>query len=435
MLTIPTLLLTLAVAGFGADPLAAKKDPPKPLADLARDLRDPDRSKRLAAAEAIRDHYKGKSLDALPQVIGTLGDYLDQPQMLRDSRLYSAIRDIVTDAGPGLVKAAEESTCHTEARVRAAGFLIWTWYMVSGKADDPSAKVKPATVLAAVRRGMKDESPLVRSHAILALHGVKDAPPAEIDEAVKLLVMAFDDWVPPREGRTNEDNPAITAALTLVAYGAKAKPAFGALVVTIGKDRDTTLAAYLCMAVAEIAKGDPKIIDEAVKVFRSVFTDKQRPGTVRESAIRGLAKIGTTPAVRWAIPDLVDLLEDPQTSVMVRLAAATAFESMGPRAAPAVPALMDRLEKTTAEWEQFCFAPLRKDPWMIGALGLHFPPWINYEDVVRRLWGEQSGILAALKAIGPAAAPVAERLEKWMEKHKDPRLREQVHAALRAIEK
>jgi hypothetical protein len=65
MVTIPALLLALTAAGLGADPPVAKTDPPKSLADLARHLRDPDRSKRLAAAEAIRDHYKGKSLDAL----------------------------------------------------------------------------------------------------------------------------------------------------------------------------------------------------------------------------------------------------------------------------------------------------------------------------------------------------------------------------------
>lgn len=41
-------------------------DQPKPLAELAKDLRDPDRVKRLAAVEAIRDHHKDKVLEVLP---------------------------------------------------------------------------------------------------------------------------------------------------------------------------------------------------------------------------------------------------------------------------------------------------------------------------------------------------------------------------------
>ncbi|HET6572898.1 MAG TPA: hypothetical protein VFG68_04795 [Fimbriiglobus sp.] len=427
-------VVLLTAHGICADPLAGKKGPPKPLAEMAKDLRDPDRDKRLLAVEAIQKHYKDKSLEVLPQLIEALGDELDRPEPVyvqgsRAHMLKGALWDAVQATGSGRVKVAKQSTRHTSSRVRAAGYWVW-----GSAALDQNVRVDRNELLTAIRRGMKDESPLVRSQAVWALHGIRGAPPAVIDEVVKLAVAALDDWVQPCEGRWDGSCPAVSAAGVLTAFGAKAKPAFGALVKATEKHRDTNFTFYLCTALAQVANGDPTLSEEAVKVFRAVFNDKQRPASVRESAIRRL--IGMGAAARWAIPDLVDFLEHPKTSVDIRLAAIAALTSMGPRAAPAVPVLIDRLEKTTVEWEQLSFAPLRKRPWMIQSLGIHFGPWFDYEaNVIRPLHAEQSQILHALKAIGPAAAHAAKRLERWMENHLDEIMQKQAYETLVVIEK
>ncbi len=422
-------LFSPVVCAAASEPVPAPRGPIRSLAEYARQLKDPDIGKQVLAAEAIRDHYKGRYLEVMPQVIEALADYLDRqaarwrtaspfleklqssspgdfhpppgslplpppppperPKGLGD--LYSAIRDIVRGAGPGRVKAAEEATHSPNAWVRAAGFAAWVIADSDTDAGLDWSELRPA-----VRRGLKDESPHVRYHAVMALYGVRGAPQAVIDEAIKLLITSLDDRVPSREGHSDGDNPAFGAASILGAYGAKARPAFGALVEAIEKDRDTDIVSSFCLAIAAIAKGDPTVAEEAVKVLRSVFTDKRRPERVRDIAIRNLIGIG--PAARWAIPDLIDILEDPKGRLDLRLAALTALEDMGPRAAPAVPAMVKRLELATDE-------------------------------------REQSRILYAFKAAGPVAVSATDALKRYREKVRNPALEKRAYEAQLAIEK
>jgi hypothetical protein len=176
-------------------------------------------------------------------------------------------------------------------------------------------------------------------------------------------------------------------------------------------------------------------MEEAVRKLRAVFTDGRQTESEREVAIRKLLRIG--PAARWAIPDLVRLLDDPKTPAPLRSAAVAALTSMGPRAAPAVPVLVRALERSAAQWEQLRAAPAHR---AVGSAAVWLDGWDEWRkkteqerqlppsfpkttDIFefdfwmgRKVDEDVGGILAAFQAIGPAAAPAVEPLKRYREK-------------------
>jgi HEAT repeat protein len=445
-------LLSHANGARADEPVPASRGPILPLAEYASRLKDPDRQKRLAAAEAIRDHYKGKSLKVLPQILTALGEVLDQ---LRDeptaeqsvlNHTEAALRQAAYEASAGRLKVIRESTRHPDPRVRAAAFRAWL-KPVNREANMAEDR---GDLLAAIRRGLKDDSPLVRAQAAYALAGLWDAPPEMVGEAVSLLAATLEDREKPHDGA---DSPAFEAAGMLSWFGAKAKPAVPALgkAATAG---DARLAWMSITALHAIAKADESVAEEVVRVFRSTFTDKRRPESVRVDAIRKLIGIG--PVARWAAPDLADLLDDPKTSPRLQSAAVAAFGSMGPRTAPAVPALVRALERSAARWEQLRAVSAHRavgsaalwldgwDRWVAEverqrrsgftperAFLLPFDRWMTMEVV-----DEQIRILGAIKAVGLAATPAVEPLKRYLDRVRGHYgLEETVYEALTAIEK
>src|SRR5262245_39291231 len=103
-------------------------DQPKPLAELAKDLRDPDRTKRLRAVEAIRDHHYDKILEVLPRLIEALGDDLVRSPLDRKPGEYLLQQTIWQTANLGPVeriKVASELTKHRDPQTRAGAFVVW----------------------------------------------------------------------------------------------------------------------------------------------------------------------------------------------------------------------------------------------------------------------------------------------------------------------
>jgi HEAT repeat protein len=404
----------------------------------------------MAAAEAIRDHYKGKSREILPQILAALGETLDQPHngsLVHQSlvnRTEVALWHAVFNAGPGWMKVIRESTRHSDPHVRAAAFRAW----LKPTNREANMAERRDELLVAIRRGLKDDSPLVRGQAAYALKAFWDAPPRMAEEAVSLLAAALDDQAKPRDG---VESPAFEAAGPLTWFRVKAKPVFHAIVKAIEKARDTSLAFRLCMVLAVVAKSDPTTAEDAIKVFRSVFTNKQRPVAVREGAIRRLLGIG--PAARSAIPDLIDLLDDHKTSRDLQSAALTVLADQGPRSAAAVPTLAKMLERSSVQWERLqAVADLirlvlrifRVEGRVVAVPVSRFAPrgrvilgpQLLLREVAWRSEAEQGGILDTLKAIGPAAAPAIEPLKRYWDKVRGDRLMEKrVYDALVEIER
>jgi hypothetical protein len=110
-----------------------------------------------------------------------LGEELDRPEShpgpvtlaeARTAYLGTTLRQAADGAGPGRVKGIRASTRHKNPRVRAAAFHLWL-----GVAYDKGAGVDRNEYQAAVRHGLKDDSPLLRGQAAVALHAFRDWPP------------------------------------------------------------------------------------------------------------------------------------------------------------------------------------------------------------------------------------------------------------------
>ncbi|HVK17088.1 MAG TPA: hypothetical protein VM533_09065 [Fimbriiglobus sp.] len=204
-----------------------------------------------------------------------------------------------------------------------------------------------------------------------------------------------------------------------------------------GGDREVTQLVLKSVTTAEE-------MEQAVLKLCAVFADKRLSEAVREDAIRKLIRIG--PASRWAIPNLVELLEDPKTSTYLLYAAVDALTYMGPRAAPAVPTLLRLLERSAALWRDQYRAVAAHQA--VGATALWLDGWDRWRKEFEQhglpfdIWvswtvlADQRGILRALQAIGPAAAPAVEALTRYREKVQGhPILEKQAHDALTAIDK
>ena len=388
MLSIPAILASLIVAG-PADP---PPEPVQPLAEYARRLKDPDREKRLVAAEAIRDHYKGKSIDVLPQMMEVLGEDLDRPRQPNQGRTYlldQTLCQMASGTGDGWLKVVQMGTCHASPRIRAAAFRMW-WYGL----HDQAADVERDELLAAVRKGLKDDSPLVRGQAAVALRAFWNAPPRVVETVIPLLIATLNDRVQPRKGVSS---PAAHAVAVLPGFKAQAKSAISALGRAADSQTDEAhLIGGACTALRLIAQSDPAAAEDVVAILRPLIGNKQRSGIVRGNAIAGLVGIG--PAARKAIPELTGVLEDPIIPPERRYTVYTILTELGPRAEPAVPTLIRRLIHSADETEHMC-------------------------------------ICVIFRTMGPAAGLAERPLEQWMNNIDKPILKRYANDALAAIRK
>lgn len=456
-----TIVMGLVLAFAGT---AEATDSPKPLAELAKQLRNPDREKRLVAVEAIRDHYKGKSLDALPQLLLALGEELNRPHGLDTGQviyLESTLWQTVDMVGAGRLKVIRESTRHTDPLIRAAAFRAWM-----GAAFDKDTELARDEFLAIVRQGLKDDSALVRGQAVTALHafrdwppsyvaqpGFKDAPAAVRAEVVSLLIAALDDHAKKYKGDAH--SPATQAVLVLNNFQAEAKPAIPALTKMAAVNDIKDYVRGTCETLKTIAVADPDTAEEIVKTLQPLLADKTRSNILRACAVSGV--IGVGPAARWVASDLADILEEPGANYTLRNTTYTALYNMGPRAAPAVPTLIRLLERgaqlerrqkalaahralgSSAVWQKDWdwFVQVVDDRRRVNAppgTRTHIPFAFDYH-MADAIAGEQSWALGTLGAIGPAAASAADPIEKWMDQTDDPVQRMIAFKALRAIKK
>jgi hypothetical protein len=431
-ITIAALLsLGWFVSAKAADPPAKDKGRPPPFAELVKGLKDSDRENRFKAAEALRTHYKDKLLDALPQILGALGEELDRPRSCpnqgRTVYLEQSLWKIAYEAGPGRVKILREGIHHSDPRVRAAAFRAWLRPANEGTVQE---REDQDDLLVIIRGGLKDENPLVRGQAAFALDAFRAAPPKMAEEALSLLAATLEDRANPREGVRS---PAYHAAWILARFKTRAIAAIPSLAKAAARnDAQEDHIGMSCMALQGIAQADPKAAEDVVKIFQPLLADKRRPDVLRASAVQGVTGIG--PAARWVVHDLVSILEESCISMELRAAIYTALITMGPRAAPVVPALANRLERKIAEREFVTFAvPFLQLLTGIKCPGAQLAYRLTCQVDRSFLEKEQVSICSTFKAIGPPAASAASVLRPWMETLRDPALAREVAETLAAM--
>lgn len=393
-----TSLLLSSLSVFGADPPALDAKKPPPLADLILELKDGDREDQVFAAEKIRDHYAGKCLDAIPQMAASMGRELNRPHEKNKGRAYlltSVIGEAAQTAGSGRFKVLLELTADKDPLVRAGAFFLL--YTASGNYqrvyyDSKEKSELPLTdLLAACQKGVKDESVLVRTHAVVSLGSFHGGEQKLVTKAVGLLADALEDR---KTTDTQSRSPAIEAANTLLRYGAEGKPALKALAKAAASEEDAQAAAMSCYALGGLAYADKALAPEIVEVLRAIYADTKRKPDFRTPAINAIGYTGR--AGEAVIADLVKVLDEPEVTDFTRHVVYRTCKQLGASAAKAVPALVKALEGATSS-------------------------------------KESSEILLALQAIGPAAGEAIKQLEKWMEGMSDKRMKQLAEKTINAI--
>jgi len=433
------LAILILVLAFARSTEAA--DPPKPLAELVKDLRDPDRIVRLRAVEAIREHHYDKILEVLPQLIEALGDDLVRSPLDRKPGEYLLQQTIWQTANLGpveRVKVASELTKHRDPQIRAGAFVVW-W-----AAAESGDKVDLADLLAAVRRGVKDENSLVRAQATMSLRAFWKAPAKEAEAAIALLTAALEDRESQRE---DIPSPAMEAALALINFKAKARPAIPALgkVAALNHNRGRVVW-FACQALNAIATSDAAAAEEIVKLLKPLITDKTRSNEVRTCAVNGVWNVGE--AVRL-VGDLAAILEEPGADDNLRSVAYHVLGRMGPQAAPAVPTLVRLLDRGARNLRAQRAVDAHR---ALGSSAVWLRDWDWFAKTVESNRGdnksrmfdrlmansvqrEQFAALTVLSQIGPAAGEAVGAIEKWIEQADSDYDRRRGFQTLQAIKK
>ncbi len=381
------VVIAISTTSFSAtadDPLA-KKVPP--LADLIKTLKDGTRGEQEEAACAIRDHYDGKCLDAIPQMVASLGKELNFPDGQPNDPpnscyLAHSIGQASHKAGPKRFKMLFEMTTDKDALIRAGAFRMLyagsEWYLRKelGWKDEKSV-LDLGDLLKACERGAKDKDALVRGQVMITMRALTDAEEKLSKPAVELLAMALDD----RELKDTYHNKtaAYHAAGTLIGFKSKAKPAFDALLKAADSD-DNLLAWTSAYAIGRIANGNEKLTTATLILFRKQLTDPKRTERGCKSAMAGVGQLGKQ--AEPAVADIAALLDRPKLSKEFRASVFTTLYDLGPISAPAVPTLVARLDKTTES------------------------------DEVYEIFG-------TIAAIGSAARDAAKPIQKWADKNPD----------------
>jgi hypothetical protein len=387
------LALLLPHAATADDP--AEKKPVPPLADLIKVLKDGTRGEQEEAARTIRDHYKDKCLDAIPQMVASLGRELNFPSGQPNDPpnscdLAHSLGQASHWAGPKRFKTLFEMTTDKDPLIRAGAFrMLWAgsehYLRKQSEWADAKSELDLGELLKACERGATDEDPLVRGQVMITMRAFQEADEKLSKPAAELLAKALED----REVKETYHNhsAAYHAAGTLM--GGKVdgkliefrggKVAFDALLKTAESD-DFLLARASAWALGRMASTDEKLAVVALKLFRRQLTDPKASDRVRMIALGGIGELGKY--AEPAVAEVAALLNLPKLSVDLRRAVFETLYELGPTSAPAVPTLLARLDSATD-------------------------------------WKEQYSVLNTVSVIGPAARDAAKAIEKWADKNPD----------------
>ena len=170
-----------------------------------------------------------------------------------------------------------------------------------------------------------DKDAKVRSAAAAALAEIGQE---SYSKTAELAAMALGDAL------TKDDSNAVrsAAAQSLYELSAKARPAAGAIVKSLG-DNDSQVRTYSLFALPSLGASAANAIPELVAILKRGDDDE-----ASFRACNAVESIG--PAASSAVPALLELLKNER----LRNSAARALGKIGPAASPAVPALIQLLK-------------------------------------------------------------------------------------------
>jgi HEAT repeat protein len=395
----------------------------------ARKLKNGEADDRQIAARELR--YHAKTPEDLDVSVAALVRSLDDPAPEVRSEVIGALGEIVltamrSEAGPPPARSAKSLRDATNSLIAAARDgdpNVRALVVALLGAIGPEGPADPApTVVAALR----DESPLVRTAALKSAGSL--GPKA--DPAIPILLKTA----------SGEDRQArAVAARSLEAV--KPSPAVVPLLVESlrSPDRETRIRAATVLGhIGPGAAGaSPDLIARLKEEFKTPLPQpvprgpsaSYDPGSAVARALAQVApETGASPETLAALTDALQTPEDPRHSAI-----ASAFGLLGPRAVPAVPALIADLKRATS-----------KDAYagqVARALSQIAPGTPAEGEVIAALAealksesdSTRMGAAWGLGEFGVKAAPALDALRAVMEKDKSPRVRAQAEESAEMI--
>lgn len=378
--------VVLATAGPG---WCADKVPP--LSELIQKLKDPDRMKQEEAAEQIYAHYKSEALKAIPAVIESLGHELSRTPGNPTGRaclLLNVLPKLAAEVGQERIKLAFAATEHKDPFVRAGALCL-----LYRATEEKAVRVDLPELLVAVRRGAKDDDPLVRAQAIQTCRAFQDAEQKLVDQVIPMLIEALGDMAELKKSVLI--SPAHQAATALHGYKSRAMPAMKALMRTALDERSDMLTVReCCLVLSLMVKDDKKAAEKVLDGLRPLLFDKKRPTYHRSNTLSQISFMG--PNAEKVLPDLIAIVQDDNSTPALCWSACQVIKGIGPPAKEAVLPLIARLQRS-------------KDS------------------------DEHLGLLGTLGGIGPAANDTIQAIEKWVETIQDERVKRTAARVLKSI--
>lgn len=224
-------------------------------------------------------------------------------------------------------------------------------------------------------------NPSVREQAALALGRMGPAASAIIPD----LIASLDD---------ESSSVRKKAAAALGAFGPAAKAAIPHLIRLLGKDFDGALEES-ALALAAIG---PASVAPLIRLLG------HRVGSTRGHAALALGKIG--PAAAPAVPELIELIEDPYRFVWI--SSIESLGQVGPAAEAAIPALIGILASEDLKGRRVaCQSLIFIGPAAVPAVLDSEAAGIEWKwelDGIPRVWSRNLSC-GIIQAIGPAAVP------------------------------
>jgi HEAT repeat protein len=328
--------LTAALVLFASACIAAEK--PADPAQLASQLSSSDVVVRREASYQLA-MLGAKAAPALPALIKALND-ADKQVWMNAIAAVAAIGPEAKDAIPTLLADFDSKSASRQRSYYRDQVIIRTSYALT--------RIGPAAIPPLID-GLRSHDTMMRSGAARALGGMGPAAKAAIPALLENLghkdASVQQDVIdalgsigaaakPKLIEALSSDDPRqrSTAALALGAMGRAAQDASGPVLAQLDSESDATARASLLTALARIGADVAPVLIEALK-------DEREP--IRHAAINGLLTMRS--AQPQIVKALTALVRDPDAAVSER--AAYALGRLGEVAAPAVPAILDVIEK------------------------------------------------------------------------------------------
>jgi len=259
-----------------------------------------------------------------------------------------------------------------------------------------------APAVRSLTAALHDPSPVVQIEALLALGHIGSSAKVAVPDLVNLV-----------EG----DDPDLKAAAieTLGSIGHDARDGAPAL-LNLLKGEDESLATSAGLALARILPEENDDLHDAIPVLvRALKSDEEH---VRSEAVAALAATG-----KVALPLLIKLVKNEAQDGGSAWQAAAALQAIGPRAHPAIAALVAALKSNNENVVVHA----------AGALGAIGPAAKAAVPNLQKLLDSQSALIrthaaSALGDLGPAAVDAVEDLAGLLEEHDEGVRREAAEA-------